>query len=92
MANPRYGHKYPRNNSKPKNIYLLFFFLDVQFDNQILKAEIRPLKKDKGYFTVIINNIFLAHIHSVQGDWVDFLGKSHELYRVVGKMIEERKE
>ena len=92
MANPRYGHKYPSNDFQETEKYLPSFFLDVQFDNQILKAEIRPLKKDKGYFTVIINNIFLAHIHSLQGDWVDFLGKSHELYKIVGKMIEERKD
>jgi hypothetical protein len=92
MTNLKYGHKYPSHDFNEPEKYLPSFFLKVPFDNQIVKAEIRPLKKDKGYFTVILNNVFLAHIHSVQGEWLDFLGKTHEIYKIVGKMIEERKE
>ncbi len=90
MTNLRYGHKYPTNEFNESEKYLPSFFMDVPFDNQIVKAEIRPLKKDKGYYTVILNNVFLAHIHYMGGEWVDFLGKTHELYRAVGKMIEEQ--
>ncbi len=92
MTNLKYGHKYPTYEFNDSEEYLPSFFLDVPFDNQNVKAEIRPLKKDVGYYTLILNNVFLAHIHCLGGEWVDFLGKTHELYGIVGKMIEEGKE
>lgn len=91
MTNLRYGHKYPTYEPSDSEKYLPSFFLDVPFDNQIVKAEIRPLVKDKGYYSVTINNIFIAHIHKMGENWEDFLGKTHELYKIVGKLIEERK-
>jgi hypothetical protein len=90
MTNLRYGHKYPTNEFNEPEKYLPSFFLDVPFDNQIVKAEIRPLRKDVGYYTVNLNNIFLAHIHSVGGNWVDFLGKTTEVYQTIGMLIEAR--
>jgi hypothetical protein len=91
MTNLRQGHKYPSNDFNDSEKYLPSFFLDVPLDGQIIKAEIRPLKKDKGYYTVSLNNVFLAHIHLMGGDWVDFLGSTNVTYQTVGKLIEERK-
>jgi hypothetical protein len=81
-------HEYPKNNREPE-IYVPSFFLEIPFDKQILKAEIRPLTKDKGYFTVSINHIFLAHIHKVGSEWTDFIGGKNEVYQAVGIKIDE---
>ncbi len=88
MTRRDYGHKYPTNEFNEPEKYLPSFFVEISFDNQILKAEIRPLRKDVGYYTVNLNNVFLAHIHKVGSVWSDFLGGSNELYQVIGSEIE----
>jgi hypothetical protein len=90
MTNLRSGHKYPSTAFNEPEKYLPSFFLEVPFDNLLVNAEVRPLRKDVGYYTVNLNNIFLAHIHLLGGEWVDFLGKTNELYHTIGKLIEER--
>jgi hypothetical protein len=91
MVNRKYGHGYPVNNQfgREEDKYLPSFFLDVLFDFQIVKTEIRPLKKDPGYYTVNMNNIFLAHIRKFGEKWIDFLGTSNEVYEAVGHEIEK---
>ena len=81
-------HKYPAGETEPEK-YVPSFFLNVQFDKQTLEAEVRPLSKDKGYFTVSINHVFLAHIHKVNSEWLDFIGGKDELYQAVGAQIDE---
>jgi hypothetical protein len=88
MVNRKYGHGYPVQQSQEPEKYLPSFFLDVPFDNQIVKAEIRPLRKDIGYFTVNLNNVFLAHIHKIGDRWYDFIAQTNDLYMAVGKEIE----
>jgi hypothetical protein len=80
--------KYPSYQSEEPEKYLPSFFLDVSIDNQVVKAEIRPLRKDIGYYTVNLNNVFLAHIRKSGGQWVDFLGGTNDVYQAVGKAIE----
>lgn len=80
----------PSDISQEPDKYLPSFFVEVPFDNQIVRTEIKPLKKDKGYYTVNLNNIFLAHIHQVGDVWCDFLGSTNEIYQAVGKKIEEK--
>jgi hypothetical protein len=53
----------------------------------MVKAEIRPLRKDVGHYTVNLNNLFLAHIRLSGDQWVDFLGKTNEVYQAVGDAI-----
>jgi hypothetical protein len=81
-------HKYPTHTSEPEK-YLPSFFLEVSIDRQILKAEVRPLQKDKGYFTIILDGIFVGHIHKLGEEWLDFLGVNTEVYQLVGNLIEE---
>jgi hypothetical protein len=90
MTNLRSGHKYPSNDFNEPEKYLPSFFLDVPFDNQLVRAEVRPLRKDVGYYTINLNNVFLAHIHLLGGNWLDFLGKTNDLYQTIGRLIEER--
>jgi hypothetical protein len=80
--------KYPTDQSQEPEKYLPSFFVDVPIDNQIVKAEIRPLRKDIGYYTVNLNNVFLAHIRLQGEQWVDFLGGSNDVYQAVCKAIE----
>jgi hypothetical protein len=82
-------HKYPVSQSPEPEKYLPSFFLEVPFDNLVLQAEIRPLRKDVGYFTVNINHVFMAHIHKMGETWKDFVGATSELYQVVGSLIDE---
>jgi hypothetical protein len=88
-ANRKPIHKYPVDISQEPDKYLPSLFLDVQIDNQFVKTEIRPLRKDIGYYTVNFNNIFLAHIHKTGEKWVDFLGSTNEVYEAVGRAIEK---
>ena len=81
-------HKYPVKNQEPEK-YLPSFFLDILIDSQMLKAEVRPLQKDKGYFTITLNGIFIGHIHKIGEKWLDFLGANREVYQCIGNMIEE---
>lgn len=81
-------HEYPKSYPQPE-IYVPSFFLDVPFDNQIVHAEVRPIPKDRGYFTVTINHVFLAHIHKVGEEWYDFLGTRLSIYRAVGEQIDD---
>jgi len=62
--------------------------LDVPIENKVLKAEIRPHTKDKGYYTITLDGIFIGHIHKSGMFWTDFLGKTNELYQMVGECIE----
>ena len=87
-TNRKSFHEYPKNNREPE-IYVPSFFLEVPFDAQILQAEVRPLPKDKGYFTVSINHTFLAHIHKLGSEWIDFIGGRNEIYQAVGEKIDE---
>jgi hypothetical protein len=80
--------KYPTDRPQEPEKYLPSFFIDVPIDNQIIKAEIRPLRKDVGYYTVNLNNVFLAHIRLLGKQWVDFLGATNDVYQAVGKAIE----
>ena len=82
-------HRYPTFEPKEDDKYLPSFFFDVSFDKQVFKAEIRPLKKDRGYFTVSLDNIFISHIHKLGGQWKDVIGGSTQLYQVIGKLIED---
>ena len=89
MKPSKHGHKYPMSEPPEQDKYLPSIFKEVEIDNQLLKVEIRPLRKDIGYFTITINSIFLGHIHKVGEKWVDFVGSSHEIYMAVGKVIDE---
>jgi hypothetical protein len=71
-----------------KKINLPSFFIDFEHYGKIMHAEIRPNKQDRGYYQVTLNNVFLAHIHAVDGVWKDFLGVTNEMYGIVGKLIE----
>ena len=81
-------HPYPTHQSEPEK-YLPSFFFEVPIDRQILKAEVRPLQKDKGYFTISLDGIFVGHIHKFGEEWLDFLGVNTEVYQRVGELIEE---
>lgn len=92
MSKGKFGNQYPAEEPMEENKYLPSFFLVVEIDKQIIHAEIRPLRRDTGYFTIILNSIFLGHIHKAGIFWVDFLGQNMELYQKVGKLIEEHLE
>ena len=82
------GHKYPVSyEPNETDKYLPSLFFDVEIDKQIIKAEARPLRKDKGYYTVNLNKVFLAHIHLMGNQWKDFLGNTNEIYQAVGNQI-----
>ena len=81
-------HRYPSNTFHEEEKYLPSFFIDFEHYRKIIRAEIRPNKQDRGYYQVTLNNVFLAHIHSISGVWMDFLGVTNEMYEIVGKLIE----
>jgi hypothetical protein len=83
------GHKYPMNDAQEQDKYLPSVFREVEIDKQLVKVEIRPLRKDIGYFTISVNSVFVGHIHKVGEKWVDFIGSTNEVYLAVGKVIEE---
>jgi hypothetical protein len=85
-------HKYPSASPSEEDKYLPSIFREVEMNSQLLKIEIRPLRKDIGYFTISINSVFLGHIHKVGAKWVDFIGSTNDIYLVVGKLIEEHME
>ena len=85
----RHGHKYPMTEPSEQDKYLPSIFKEVEIDKQLLKVEIRPLRKDIGYFTITINSVFLGHIHKLGEKWVDFIGSTNEIYTAVGKVIDE---
>jgi hypothetical protein len=89
MKPSKYSHRYPITEPQEQDKYLPSIFKEVEIDNQLLKVEIRPLRKDIGYFTITINSIFLGHIHKVEEKWVDFVGSTNEIYMAVGKVIDE---
>jgi len=80
-------HQYPVQNPEPEK-YLPSFFLDISVESKIFKAEVRPLSKDKGYYTIILDGIFMGHIHQSGLFWTDFLGKTNEIYQMIGEGIE----
>ncbi len=80
-------HPYPTHQSEPEK-YLPSFFLEISIDRQILKAEVRPLQKDKGYYTIVLDGVFVGHIHKIGNEWLDFLGVNTEVYQLVGNGIE----
>jgi hypothetical protein len=82
-------HKYPAAEPPVEEKYLPSFFAEVSFDKQNFKAEIRPLKKDVGYYTVSLDKIFIGHIHKSGEKWVDFIGGDTEIYQIIGERIEE---
>jgi hypothetical protein len=82
-------HEYPKYIPFESDKYLPSIVFDIRFENQTLKANVRPLVKDKGYYSVSIESIFLGHIHRNGDVWMDFIGTSNELYQVIGKSIEE---
>ena len=45
--------------------------------------------KDKGYFTINLSGVFLAHIRKLDKTWIDFVGNSNEKYQVIGTLIDE---
>ena len=92
MKQDKSYHKYPANTPQEQEKYLPSIFREVDMDKQRLKIEIRPLRKDIGYFTITINSVFLGHIHKVGEKWVDFIGSTNDIYFVVGKLIEEHQE
>ena len=81
-------HRYPSNTFHEEDKYLPSFFIDFEYFGKIIHAELRPNKQDRGYYQVTLNNVFLAHIHSMDGVWMDFLGVTNEMYEIVGKLIE----
>ena len=89
MKPSKYGHKYPMSEPSEQDKYLPSIFKEVEIDKQLLKVEIRPLRRDIGFFTITINSIFLGHIHKIGENWVDFIGSTNEVYTAVGKAIEE---
>ncbi|HEX3079917.1 MAG TPA: hypothetical protein VHQ04_05620 [Puia sp.] len=80
-------HKYPTVNPEPEK-YLPSFFLDISVETKIFRAEVRPLSKDKGYYTINLDGIFMGHIHKSGLVWTDFLGNTNELYQMIGESIE----
>jgi hypothetical protein len=80
-------HKYPTVNPEPEK-YLPSFFLDITVENKVFKAEIRPLTRDKGYYTINLDGIFMGHIHKSGLVWTDFLGNTNQIYQMVGEGIE----
>jgi len=82
-------HKYPGVEPKEEDKYLPGFFVEVSFDKQIFKAEIRPFRKDVGYYTVLLDDIFIGHIHKSVEKWIDFIGSCTEIYQAIGEKIEE---
>ena len=82
-------HPYPVNTNSEPEKYLSSIFFDVEVNQTVLKAEVRPLQKDRGYYTVNLDKVFLGHIHKVGNSWMDFLGSDLEVYQLVGKKIEE---
>ncbi|HEV8506062.1 MAG TPA: hypothetical protein VGQ53_11700 [Chitinophagaceae bacterium] len=82
-------HPYPVNTVSEPEKYLSSIFFDVEVNPTVLKAEVRPLQKDRGYYTVNLDKVFLGHIHKVGNIWKDFLGSDLEVYQLVGKKIEE---
>ena len=82
-------HPYPVNTNAEPEKYLSSIFFDVEVNQTVLKAEVRPLQKDRGYYTINLDKVFLGHIHKVGNIWMDFLGSDLEVYQLVGKKIEE---
>jgi hypothetical protein len=89
MSNSKQRHSYPPNQNQESDKYLPSFFVDVEIDGKIQKAEIRPLKQDKGYYTVNLGHIFLAHIRKPEHNWCNFFGNTNETYNIIGKAIDE---
>jgi len=89
-ANRKPIHNYPIQQSEPEK-YVPSFFLDVPTEGKILRAEVRPLPKDKGYYTISLEGIFLGHIHKSGFFWTDFIGKTNEIYQMIGEAIEAHK-
>jgi hypothetical protein len=86
-SNRKQIHPYPAVNPEPEK-YLPSFFLDISFQTKIFKAEVRPLTKDKGYYTINLDGVFAGHIHKSGLFWTDFLGKTNEIYQMIGEGIE----
>jgi hypothetical protein len=80
-------HQYPHQQPDPEK-YLPSFFLDISVENKICRVEVRPLNRDKGYYTINLDGIFLGHIHKSGMFWTDFLGKTNETYQAIGEGIE----
>jgi hypothetical protein len=88
LTNRKPIRPYPYQVPMAKKKYLPSFFVDFEYYGEIKKAEIRPLESDKGYYTVILNGVFLAHIHKM-ATWTDAIGKTNEMFQVVGALIED---
>lgn len=86
-TNRKQIHPYPSNNPEPEK-YLPSFFLEVSVESKDCRVEVRPLNRDKGYYTITLDGIFLGHIHKSGLFWTDFLGKTNEKYQVIGESIE----
>ena len=80
-------HKYPSVNPEPEK-YLPSFFLDISVQTKIFRAEVRPLTKDKGYYTINLDGTFMGHIHKSESVWADFLGNTNEIYQMIGEAID----
>jgi hypothetical protein len=80
-------HPYPSKQPELEK-YLPSFFLEISVQSKVLKAEVRPLNKDKGYYTINLDGVFLGHIHKSGLFWTDFLGKTNEIYQMIGEGIE----
>ena len=80
-------HQYPADIPEPEK-YLPSFFLDISLETKIFRAEVRPLTKDKGYYTVNLDGIFMGHIHKSGEVWTDFLGKTNQVYQMIGERID----
>ncbi len=75
---------YPGERLQAEKKYLPTFFLEFEYFGKMIKVEVRHLESDKGYYTIVMNGSFLAHIHKEGEAWADFLGKTSEMFQVVG--------
>ncbi|MDP9041603.1 MAG: hypothetical protein M3N30_06440 [Bacteroidota bacterium] len=69
-------------------IYYPSFFLEFEYFGKLIKAEVKPMESDKGYYTINLNGNFFAHIHKGE-NWTDAIGRTGEMFQIVGKLIEE---
>jgi len=67
--------------------YVDSFEVTVPIGGRLLQAIIKPLENQ--VYTVVLNNIFLAHLVKHEGVWKDYFGKTDELYETVGQLIEK---
>ena len=87
MATKNRKSSYIHESNEQK--YIGSFEITVPVGGRMLQAQIRP-STDGSYYSVILNDAFLAHIMKGADYWKDLNGKTSETIVIVGNLIEEK--